>query len=233
MQPTSADDRALADIAVRHGFSVDAAREMVAGLQRGWGSMAQFNHPEFGGYGQWMRGGMTMVGDMFNASLRNRVDALALDLSAYLASGGGQAARPAATSQPNPSQPNPSQPNPSQAHPSQSQAQTQGAGAFASAASFGGGFASAGAWSGNWWPDELHGPTSTGSQNQMRYAYFGSLRRLAIDDGSTVTVYDTLDHQIGGFSQQQSGSRSMSMSSQHGPVDLASLPVVSTEPSRR
>ena len=51
-------------------------------LQRGWGSMAQFNHPEFGGYGQWMRGGMTMVGDMFNASLRNRVDALALDLSA-------------------------------------------------------------------------------------------------------------------------------------------------------
>jgi hypothetical protein len=166
-----------------------------------------------------MRGGMTMVGDMFNASLRNRVDALAQELSAYLAGGGGQAAPAAPASQP---------------HSSQSQSQgTPGGGAFASAASFGGGFAAASAWSGSWWPDELQGASSTGSQNQLRYAYFGRLRRLAIDDGSTVTVYDTLDHQIGGFSQQQSGSRSMSMSSQHGPVDLASLPVVSTQPSRR
>jgi uncharacterized repeat protein (TIGR03803 family) len=27
---------------------------------------AQFSHPEFGGSGQWMRGGMIMVSDMFN-----------------------------------------------------------------------------------------------------------------------------------------------------------------------
>jgi hypothetical protein len=30
------------------------------------GTMAQFSHWELGGGGQWMRGGMTMVGDMFN-----------------------------------------------------------------------------------------------------------------------------------------------------------------------
>lgn len=39
-------------------------------------------------------------------------------------------------------------------------------------------------------------------------------------------IYDTLDHQIGGFSQQQGGSGGIAMSSQFGPVDLARLPVV-------
>ena len=67
----------------------------------------------------------------------------------------------------------------------------------------------------------------------MRYAYFGDLRRLAIDDGSTVTVYDTLDHRSAASRSSSRASRSMSMSSQHGPIDLASLPVVSSEPSQR
>ena len=52
-------------------------------------------------------------------------------------------------------------------------------------------------------------------------------RRLAIELNGTVTVYDTLDHQIGGFSQQQSYGGSLTFSSQHGVVDVASLPVVS------
>lgn len=43
--------------------------------------MAQFGHPELGGTGQWMRGGMTMVGDMFNASLQARVAALCEDMA--------------------------------------------------------------------------------------------------------------------------------------------------------
>jgi hypothetical protein len=49
---------------------------------------------------------------------------------------------------------------------------------------------------------------------------------LAIDVGGTVTVYDTLDHQIGGFSQQQSVGGTLSFSSQYGLIDVASLPVV-------
>ena len=36
-------------------------RDMLRAVRAGHGGMAQFNHPEFGGSGQWMRGGMTMV----------------------------------------------------------------------------------------------------------------------------------------------------------------------------
>ena len=42
-----------------------------------------------------------------------------------------------------------------------------------------------------------------------------------------MTVYDTLDHQIGGVSQQQSGDASFTFVSQRGLVRLADLPVVS------
>jgi hypothetical protein len=42
-----------------------------------------------------------------------------------------------------------------------------------------------------------------------------------------VTVYDTQDHQISGFSQQQPGSGSLKFSSQLGGVDVSRLPAVS------
>jgi hypothetical protein len=45
-----------------------------------------------------------------------------------------------------------------------------------------------------------------------------------------VTVYDTLDHQIGGVSQQQSYGASVSFTSQYGLVRLEDLPVVSGKP---
>lgn len=82
--------------------------------------------------------------------------------------------------------------------------------------------------SGDWWPAGLQYPNSTGAQNNVRYAYFASICRLAIDVNGQVTLYDTLDHQIGGFSQQQSVGGSLSFTSQYGLVDVASLPVVST-----
>jgi hypothetical protein len=40
-------------------------------------------------------------------------------------------------------------------------------------------------------------------------------------------VYDTLDHQIGGFSQQQGAGGSITFTSQYGTVNLSSLPLVS------
>jgi hypothetical protein len=43
--------------------------------------MAQFSHAEFGGSGQWMRGGMLMIGDMFNDRLKARVAALCIDVA--------------------------------------------------------------------------------------------------------------------------------------------------------
>jgi hypothetical protein len=43
--------------------------------------MAQFRHPEFGGTGQWMRCGMIMIGEMFNNTLKARVEALCNDIA--------------------------------------------------------------------------------------------------------------------------------------------------------
>jgi hypothetical protein len=57
---------------------------MMLALLRGRGAMAQFDHPEFAGSGQWMRGGMLMIGDMFNNSLKARVDGLCQSIAAQL-----------------------------------------------------------------------------------------------------------------------------------------------------
>ena len=64
----------IEEIAARHGFSGDAGRAAYAALQAGGFSQAQFSHPELGGMGQWMSGGMMMIGDMFNDNLKWRVD---------------------------------------------------------------------------------------------------------------------------------------------------------------
>ena len=207
-QLSQAGQQAITSIAQRHGFSVDAVMSMLDAVVRGNGSMAQFNHGEFAGSGQWMRGGMTMVSDMFNNYLKGRVDGLCSELSNLVAN----------------------QPGLLQAGSFQSQTQ----GAPTPAVSWG---ASGGehAPSGNlfappppdWWGPSLRHPNSTGAQNGARYAYFAQARRLAVEVGGTVTIYDTLDHQIGGFSQQQSSDGTMSCSSQYGTVSLGSLPVVS------
>jgi hypothetical protein len=81
--------------------------------------------------------------------------------------------------------------------------------------------------SGNWWPEELGYAASTGAQNDLRYAFFPASRRLAIRLGDTTTVYDTRDHQIGGFSQQQGGDQSLTFTSQYGLVRLSDLDVIS------
>ena len=48
-----------------------------------------------------------------------------------------------------------------------------------------------------------------------------------------LTGFDDLDHQIGGFSQQQSHGGSLTFTSQHGLVDVASLPIVAGETKAR
>ena len=78
----------------------------------------------------------------------------------------------------------------------------------------------------SWWPAELGQPSSTGAQNDVRYAFFPATRRLAIELGGRLTVYDTGDHQIGGVSQQQGSGASLTFTSQHGLVRVADLPVV-------
>lgn len=77
---------------------------------------------------------------------------------------------------------------------------------------------------GNWWPSWMGVPSSSGGQNSMSYAYFAAARRLAISLNGQVSIYDTLDHHIGGFSQQQGGDQSLTFSSQYGTVRVADLP---------
>ncbi|MDQ2694230.1 MAG: SHOCT domain-containing protein [Pseudomonadota bacterium] len=72
-------------LAQRYGVSADAVMTLLNAVRQGNGTMAQFNHPELGGAGQWMQGGMTMVGDMFNNALKAKVDGLCSELSAWLA----------------------------------------------------------------------------------------------------------------------------------------------------
>ena len=76
------------------------------------------------------------------------------------------------------------------------------------------------------WPQHLGQASSTGAQNNLRYAFFPVTRRLAIDVNGEITVYDTKDHNIGGFSQQQSGDQSLTFTSQHGLVRVADLDIV-------
>jgi hypothetical protein len=142
---TEDGNRLVQNLANRHGLSTDAVTHMLFAVYNGNGTMAQFGHPEFGGSGQWMRGGMTMVSNLFNHQLKYRVDSLCNEISNSLSS---------SLFLPDPTY--------------------------------------------NWWPTEFGTPSATGSQNNVRYAYFPASRRLAVTTGGDVWVYDTLDHQIGG-----------------------------------
>jgi hypothetical protein len=186
------------DIAVKYNLKTESVELLLKAIISGSGNMAQFNIPELGGSGQWMKGGMTMVGDMFNNSLKSTVDKLCTELSelvttkvlfeetADLSNG---------------------------KHPVNG--------------NFSGNMSSS-------WPSVFGNPTSSGSQNNLRYAYFAPVRRLVIEENGKRTIYDTKHHQITGISQQQGSGNSYKFTSQEGNVDLSSLSVISdaTEPSQ-
>ncbi|HYH40578.1 MAG TPA: SHOCT domain-containing protein [Burkholderiales bacterium] len=213
------DQQAIDELAQRHGFSREAVSSMLESVARGNGTMAQFDHAEFGGSGQWMGGGMTMVSDMFNDALKARVAALCSDLAKLVAKDPGSARGTAFSSKGNAQLV-----TSGGSHSHGGSAQERGDARPAEPASLFVPPASGG--SNNWWPEALGTANSTGAQNNVRYAYFAQAKRLAIELHGKVTVYDTLDHAIGSFSQEQSRAGSLSFHSQHGLVDVASLPVV-------
>jgi hypothetical protein len=151
-----------------------------------------------------MRGGMIMIGDMFNNQLKGRVDSLCSEISNLLGS------------------------QPGLLHTGSFQSQTQSSGP--NSVDLYGLHGQSDLFvpdpRSNWYPQELGAPSAIGAQNNVRYAYFANAHRLAVDSGGDVWVYDTLNHQIGGFSQQQGGASSLTFNSQYGPVNVASLPVV-------
>jgi len=211
------------DLAQRYGVSADAVMTLLQALLNSKGTMAQFDHRELGGAGQWMPGGMTMVGDMFNHGLKAKVDGLCSELSQILAL-------------------QPFVPFPaifqSQSQRQGGRQQEGGHDLFdTGSVSFDTGSVSLfvpetpGRPSGQWWPVELGFLSGTGAQNQVRYAYFNRTHRLAVELDGNVTVYDTLDHEISGVAQQQGRGGSLTLTSQHGTVSISTLPIVQTEAS--
>jgi hypothetical protein len=84
-QLSPSGQHAISEISQRHGFSAHAVLSMLESVINGNGSMAQFSHPEFSGSGQWMRGGMIMVSDIFDNYLKGRIDGLCNELSKLVA----------------------------------------------------------------------------------------------------------------------------------------------------
>lgn len=175
---TDIGENLVRDIASRYALSYEAVVHMLIAVNNGGGSMAQFNCPELGGSGQWMRGGMTMVGDMFNNGLKTTVDNLCNELSTILSHNQIFPVIPAGS------------PNSNQ-----------------------------------WWPSKLGIPFSSGAQNNIRYAVFP--QRLAVELNGEVSVYDTLNHNISGVSQQQGGNTSLTFNSQWGTISINNLPLIS------
>lgn len=165
-------------LAAQHGVSAAAIEAIATAISHSGSGSAQFNHPELGGMGQWMAGGMLMIGDMFNNELKAKVDRLCHDVAEAVAHSPAPGAQSGAA----------------RAGPSS-----------------------------NWWPAEFGAPSSVGAQNAMRYAFFPSTKRLVIDEGGSVSVYDTGEHMLNGASQQQSGTQTLAFSSASGPVPLTKL----------
>jgi hypothetical protein len=76
----------------------------------------------------------------------------------------------------------------------------------------------------NWWPANLGTPSAVGAQNELRYAVFP--RRLVINDGGHVEIYDTGNHQIFGVAQAQSADQTLTFTSQDGLVRVKDWPKV-------
>ena len=198
------------ELAQRYSVSADAVMTLLQALVNTNGTMAQFNHSELGGGGQWMQGGMTMVSDMFNGGLKSKVDGLCSELSQLLAR--------------QPFVPGPAKLHSQSQSADQQQAGSMGAGAVSLFVPEAPGRASS-----QWWPADLGVPNGSGAQNHVRYAYFNATHRLAVELNGHVTVYDSLDHQISGVSQQQGSGGSLTFTSQDGTVSVSNLPILSVD----
>lgn len=184
----SKDD--IARIADENGLSQDAVAELDRALGRGNRTQAQFSHPDLGGSGQWMAGGMTQVGDMFNNGLKAKVDAACSALASL--DGSADDADDADDAR---------------------DADDSGDSGDSDGRDTGGGRQRSGS---DWWPDDLGSPSSTGGQNDSAYAVFPDAQRLAVKAGDEVKVYDTGEHHITGVSQQQGSIEDTTFSTSDG-----------------
>jgi hypothetical protein len=187
--------RDIEEIAGRYNLKPETVEALLKAVVQGSGTMAQFNIAELGGGGQWMKGGMTMVGDMFNNSLKSLVDRLSTELSGLVTT--------SVLLEDVDHEPLEHRLRDNEVKKSP----------------------------GGSWPSIFGTPTSSGSQNNFRYAYFAPVRRLVIEENGKQTIYDTKHHQISGISQQQGSGTSYQFTSRDGPVNLDSLDLIS-EPGK-
>lgn len=202
------------DVAQRNGLSEGAVTVLLSALESSGYTMAQFNHPELGGMGQWS-GGMTMIGDASNAELKAKVQSVCSDLAK------GMKSDKSDKSSPTPTPALSSSLNISE----QGAASTPGSAKKVSTNSERS-LSEAGDRSDdkNWWPDTFGAISSSGSQNGCDYVYSRETSRLAIRQDSEVIIYDTGEHEIFGVAQEQGHSTSLKFESQLGPVNLDDLP---------
>jgi hypothetical protein len=174
---TPEGERIVEALAAQYKIGVDAVRMMLDAVAQGGGSMAKFNVPEFGGGGEWLRGGMPAMGDMAASSMRATVDSLCSELSNLMAAQGNL-------------------------------------------------FTPGGQWPVSWWPAELGEPSLAGARQSTRYAYFAPIRRLAVDTGRHIEVYDTTGFAIEGLLPGAGQDGPLTFASNRGPVRLDSFPRV-------
>ncbi|WP_237476721.1 hypothetical protein [Lichenibacterium dinghuense] len=75
-----------------------------------------------------------------------------------------------------------------------------------------------------WWPENLGKPSSSGSQDGMRYAFFPDKKRLVVETDGKTKTYDSGDHQISGVQQANGGQATFS--DKDGTVELSDLKAV-------
>ncbi len=74
-----------------------------------------------------------------------------------------------------------------------------------------------------WWPDDLGEPSSSGGQNDVRYAFFPDKHRLLVEQDGVLASYDSADYRISGVSQQQGATKTLVFTAQDGQVELSRL----------
>ena len=198
----------LTELTQKYQLSEHAIMVLLQALIKGNGKMAQFNHPELGGVGQWLPGGMTMISDMSNSYLKMVIDNLCGELAILIKNNYF----------------NPIKGDELLANQGSSQQQQQNQGNVDNTEAvkmnpFN---------SGHWWPTELGTPTLSGSQNDLLYVYFANKQRLVLKNQREICIYDTLHHHISGVSQQQSSSGQLLIfTSQAGTFAVSDLPQIS------
>ncbi|BAP55984.1 hypothetical protein THII_1687 [Thioploca ingrica] len=201
-QQNSQWQQKLTELTQKYQLSEHAIMVLWQALIKGNGKMAQFNHPELGGVGQWLPGGLTMISDMSNSYLKMVIDNLCGELSILIKEDYFNPINQGSRQQQQQSQGNIDSSEAVKAHPFNYDP---------------------------WWPIEFGAPTLSGSQNGLLYAYFAHKQRLVLEKQGEIFVYNTLHHQISGVSQQQSSSGQLLVfASPDGTFTVADLPLISS-----